>query len=344
MANIPVKNIYYMFCYAWQRMDVGQSLPVGLEDAVDARELFTKVLIHATKSILKKGLDRDYLSVEEGLTCPKGKFVFSETVKRNLLEKHQLHCSYDELSHNVLHNQILKSTLLKLSKVPKVDKTLRDEARALAFKFYDVDEIRVRPSDFRKIQLHRNNAYYDFLMKICEMINLAMLPEEGGDGFKFSDFLNDEKRMGEVFESFVKNFYAVEQKHYGVKSEEIRWDAVSDEESDMAYLPIMKTDISLTKNDKKIIIDTKYYKQTMQLNWGTEKVHSGHLYQLTSYLSNIEGRGFPDNETEGILLYPTINKPLDLNYKIQGRRVRVKTINLNQEWKEIRTDLLSLLS
>ena len=46
---------------------------------------------------------------------------------------------------------------------------------------------------------------------------------------------------------------------------------------------------------------------------------------------------------EGILLYPTVDVDLDLNYEIQGHRVRVKTINLNQDWQNIRRDLLQVV-
>lgn len=342
MSKVPVKNIYYIFCYAWQRMDVGGSLPVGLEDAADSTELFSKVLIHATKSVIKKGLDREYVDQKEDLSSPRGKFVFSETIKRNLLENKQLHCTYDELSHNILQNQILKTTLIKLSRTKDLEKELRDEMRLLSLKMHDVDEIRIRPSDFRRIRLHRNNAYYDFIIKLCEMINMALLPSEGGDGYKFSDVLNDENKMGLIFESFVRNFYSIEQKEFKVKSEEIRWDAAG-EETDLSFLPKMQTDISLSSPDRKIIIDTKFYKETMQRNQGgSEKVRSAHLYQLHAYLSNSENRGFPENEAEGILLYPTVNNRLDLKYEIKGHSVRVFTINLNQDWKNIKLDLLSL--
>jgi 5-methylcytosine-specific restriction enzyme subunit McrC len=83
--------------------------------------------------------------------------------------------------------------------------------------------------------------------------------------------------------------------------------------------------------------------QQPNLYMGSEKIRSGHLYQLYSYLSNIEYRGFPDTQTEGILLYPTINKSLNLNYEIKGHKIKIYTVDLNQEWAKIKSELMGLI-
>lgn len=48
----------------------------------------------------------------------------------------------------------------------------------------------------------------------------------------------------------------------------------------------METDISLENEEKKIIIDAKYYKETMTVNYDKERIRSSNLYQLFSYLLN----------------------------------------------------------
>ena len=47
-------------------------------------------------------------------------------------------------------------------------------------------------------------------------------------------------------------------------------------------------------------------------------------------------------EIEGILLYPTTGSHCDLHYQIHGHKVRVVTLNLNQDWRAIRAALLAL--
>lgn len=340
---VPVKNIYFMFCYAWNLFNIGNKISVGFDDSLEAQDLLAKVLIHATKAAVRKGLDRDYIIKYEDLSCPKGKIIFGETVKRNLLEKKKVHSTFDEFSHNVLHNQIIKSTLKKITKTKIINEVHRNEARMLFQKLFDVDDIDIVASDFYRVKIHRNNAHYEFLMKLCELIHQSLLPTEDGEGFQFSKFLDDEKRMGPVFEAFVRNFFALEQCEYQVGSEEIRWDATASNDYDMAYLPRMVTDISLKSKTRKIIIDTKYYKNTLQKNRNySEKIHSANIYQLHSYLSNSEAKDKYEHTVEGILLYPTVDKALDLNYIIRGHKIRIVTLNLNQEWKSLKNDLLNL--
>jgi len=345
MKKIPIKNIYYIFCYAWQKFEIGRQAAVGTDDNTEEHELFSKVLVHAVKHLVRRGIDRDYVEQTEDLSCPKGKIVFSTTIRRNLLHQMKLNCGFDDLSRNTLQNQILKTTLLKLSKVIDGDKNLRNETKSLARIMSEVDEIKIRPSDFKRVKIHRNNAYYSFLMKLCELINYMLLPDKAGERFRFADYLNDENRMGLVFEGFVRNFYAARQEEFKVRSEEIKWDVVASELA-MDFLPKMQTDVSLKSNDRKIIIDTKYYKETLSshISGNRSKIRSAHLYQLHAYLSNAEVRGPLDGKAEGILLYPTAQGSLDLKYEIKGHIYRVCTINLDQDWHCIENDLLRIIA
>ena len=56
-------------------------------------------------------------------------------------------------------------------------------------------------------------------------------------------------------------------------------------------------------------------------------------------------RGGPDDvRAEGILLYPENGRRLDLSYGLHGHAIRVCTIDLGQQWADIRQDLLDLLN
>ena len=104
------------------------------------------------------------------------------------------------------------------------------------------------------------------------------------------------------------------------------------------FLPKMQTDISIKLGDRKLIIDAKYYTETLQKYYDTEKIHSQHLYQLFAYLKNQE-----NPQAEGILIYPTIEKSLSLVFTHEGHKIRIETLNLNQDWKGIRGDLLYII-
>ncbi len=44
-----------------------------------------------------------------------------------------------------------------------------------------------------------------------------------------------------------------------------------------------------------------------------------------------------------MLLYPTIDKEVSLDYRQNDQRVLIRTINLNKHWKNIKKDLIDLL-
>lgn len=252
----------------------------------------------------------------------------------------RLHCEFDELSADTVPNQILKATLLRLAKVHGIHTSNARALGTLAKGFGEVSNLRVTKQHFHQVQLYRHNAYYGFLLNICELIHEATLPD-GGDGrYRFSDILRDERKMALVFQAFVKNFMRIEQSKYEVRPLQLEWDAEGDE-NHTKLLPKMTTDIHLVGADERIIIDTKYYKDALQENYGKQSLHSENLYQLFAYLKNAEKRGPEYSAAKGVLLYPAVGETPPFEAMIQGHEIRVLTINLDQPWQHIRADLLT---
>jgi len=338
--KIPIQNIYYLLCYAWDKLDESDIVEVKGIESTELCDLFAKVLISGTSHLLKMGLDRGYLLIGEEISGIKGKIDFSSSLKGNLLKKARAYCLFDELDHNILHNQILKSTLLKLALVDELDDTLRASLYNLLRRLSEINEIHLSQAVFRKVQLNHNNAFYDFLLKICELVIDNLLPTHERGRSKFRNFLEDEKQMSTLFESFVRNFYRLEQKTYKVGREDIQWDISGD---DRRLLPKMQTDISLESDDKKIIIDTKYYSEALSEHYGVKKIREPNLYQIFAYLKNIEKKSEKDKFSTGILLYPFVDIDLDYTVNIQGHEIVIRTINLYQDWHKIHADLLAII-
>jgi 5-methylcytosine-specific restriction enzyme subunit McrC len=146
--------------------------------------------------------------------------------------------------------------------------------------------------------------------------------------------------MGILFEEFVRNFYRLEQEKYRVYREDIIWDITA---GDKSFLPKMQTDISLEGKETKIIVDTKYYKEALNVHYDKERIKSENMNQMFAYLKNIENTSEINRKCEGILLYPTVTKQFDINITTHGHKISFKTINLNQEWPGIKEDLLSVI-
>jgi 5-methylcytosine-specific restriction enzyme subunit McrC len=261
------------------------------------------------------------------------------------LLKARIWCEYDELRYDGLNNQLIKATLARLREHPHVPRELQAETSRVVrtFETLGVRDIVIRAQDFRRVQLHRNNAFYAFLLHICELVHQRLFPEQTGSTGQFASLLEDETRMNRIFERFVRNFFRQEQNELTVSSERIDWDMSDDGVVSPELLPSMQTDVSLRSSMRTVIIDAKYYAQTLHSHHDRQRLRSTHLYQLFAYLKNMERRSEPDSRAEGILLYPTVNEEVRFSAMIQGHRMSARTIDLAKPWTDIHRGLVSVL-
>jgi len=340
MSRIPIQNVYYLLCYAWEQMRAGQIAETGTAGHTQLVNLFAQVLINGTERVLKQGLDRGYVPQSETTSRPRGRIDFDRSLKRALHPRGQVHCHYDTLSRDVLHNQILKSTLWHLARANQIDGDLRQRLLSLHRRFGAVTAVPLRRSLFQRVQLHSGNAFYRFLLHVCSLVEQNLITAEDGGGQQFRDFLQDEATMWKLFEKFVYNFYDHEQERYDVSAPHLQWD-VTGEAPDP--LPNMRTDVVLQSPGRTIIIDAKYSTDTLRARQGTELYRSSHLYQLFAYLKNAEADDDFPRAVEGLLLYPTTDVQLEDTFEVQGHRVGISTINLRQDWRSIHEDLLAIV-
>jgi 5-methylcytosine-specific restriction enzyme subunit McrC len=342
--NIPIENIYYLLCYAWNKLEEKDRVKVSIDDKTELLDLFAKVLINATKLLLKRGIDKNYVEITQELPGVKGKIELTQTLKSNLLFKQRAICRFDDFSANSVLNRILISTIQKLIKTKELNKDLKLDLIYLSKMFIDIDPIELSISVFNKIKLNRNNRFYGFIVNVCQIIHENTFPSEEPGKFKFSDFTRDEHKMNKLFESFLRNFYRLEQKKFPVvKGESIIWQFEETDSIGKEFLPQMKTDISLENDSEKIIIDAKYYRETLITNFEKEKIKSNNLYQLFSYLLNQRDGTEKNQKAKGILLYPSIQKEYNLKYRYQGHDIEIRTVNLNENWKKIESRLLEII-
>ena len=223
--KIPIQNIYYLLCYAWNKLDERDIVNVHSIDSTNILDLFARVLIGGISRLFKQGLDRGYVTCSEETRCLKGKICFSPTIKQNLFIKAKAYCDYDELSYDVIHNQILKATIRLLITEESLDKDYKNQLIGFYRKLQEIEDIRLSHKIFSMIQLHRNNSFYDFLLKICGLLYDNLLVTEDPGKSKFQDFLQDERQMAYLFEEFVRNFYKIEALGLKVSREDIAWQA-----------------------------------------------------------------------------------------------------------------------
>lgn len=140
-------------------------------------------------------------------------------------------------------------------------------------------------------------------------------------------------------EKFVLEYYRKEHPELGASDPQIPWD-ISGEPDEL--LPIMQSDIVLKKGGRVFVVDAKYYTHTTQERFGKRSLHSANLYQIFTYVKNMQA-SLPASSSPvmGMLLYAkTDNDPaVDSRYVLGGNPIMARTLDLNQEFSTIRAQL-----
>jgi 5-methylcytosine-specific restriction enzyme subunit McrC len=331
---IPIQNIYYLLCYAWDKLEALDMVDVSGIPADRQENLFAKVLSQGVAKLISRGLDRGYISREERGRRIRGKLLMSTSVKSSLFQRGMAACEVDELSYDVPHNRVLKASMRVLMSMPTVERALRQELRSHVVAMSPVADLSLAPTLFRPIQLHRNNARYAFLIHVCELLCGCLLPDPESGKQRFHPFDANEQKMGKIFELFVKHFLRREQSDYRVTAPKIDW-VLEPRGWSASWLPEMRTDIVLANPGHQILIDAKFYKERVS---SSGKLQSSHLYQLMSYLTHFP----PGPPTNGVLLYAGDDALPRLDFCLGGREVSIRSLDLDQPWQAIRRDLLAL--
>jgi 5-methylcytosine-specific restriction enzyme subunit McrC len=339
-GHIPIANIYYLLCYAWDVLEQKETLADvdGLQSN-DILDLFARVLVKGIHRLRRRGLDRGYLPREGEIPAVRGKLIVTQTLRRDLLRYGRASCEWDELEYDTLPNRILKTTLQRLYDAEELNQTTRADVHDLIRWLSPVQNIELHTENFRRVQLHRNNRIYSFLLHICEFIHEHWLPLEHGGARRFADFIR--KGLSTLFEKFVFNFYKRElPADWHVSAPVLKWQLVSPNRDALALVPRMETDVCLRGPRRAIILDTKFYAQALKTGaYGQAKLSSSNLYQLFTYLRQRSSEtGW--EEAEGVLLYPRGARDFAVEFITHGHRVRALTLNLNEPWQKIHYALI----
>ncbi len=336
---IPIQNIYYLLSYAWNQLEENEPLFVDVKKIKESENLLARIFINGILFLLNNNWQKNYIEQTNIYQGIKGKFELSSTLKKNILHQYKTICTADEWHSNILAHQIFKTTLQNIIRIKNIDNKIKKESISILRKLKNIDEIIIDNSLFSKAVSYQKDKTYILLLNVCQMIFNCLLPSEQKGKYLFKKFVKDKRQMAHLFENFIKNFYEKELPNkYKVQGRNIEWKIIS-KQSSTHLLPLMKTDTVIEHKKKKLIIDTKFYKKILTKNFNNKTFHSQHLFQMYSYLKNLD----KNSTINGLLLYPTVVQ----NFKkekitFEEHVIFFRTINLNQNWKKIHRDLMNI--
>lgn len=355
--SIPIQNLYYLLCYAWRHLRQGRPIPMPSGDCRNLTNLFALILARGIRNEVRKGIHREYVEITDNTPKIRGRLGIRESIMRQTWSHGRMVCHFDELSHNVLPNQIIRATGERLIRSPELTKENRSSLREQMKWLFHVEPIRVSGQHFSRVQVQRRNRTYRFLLNVCELLHRMQLPGEQPKSSAdthdplMRSILRDEMTMHALFEEFVRNFYAEHLSDCRVKDFWIQWDRISWDEKSEQMLPGLHSDVTIDGPELRVILDCKYYQNALSGGQRDDKVIGGHLFQMLAYLQNAQ-RTFSNwsdvcdggIKPTGILLYPAVRRPFDFRYELCGFPVRVSSIDLDRPWQEIESQMIEMIN
>lgn len=337
--TIIIRNVYYMLAYAFRVLRQTNYKKIETEPFENVQDLFASIMHIGVSQQLKRGLCKEYIIKDEELKVLRGKLDLVNTVKlRSKNNIQTLACCHDELSVNNEFNQIIKTTLLGLTKDKTVKRETRLKLRNILRFFDEVDDIDLSGVKWAQLRFQRNNKSYEMLLNICYFAYTESILSHGSGDRKVMAFSDD--NMAKVYEKFILEYYKQHHRELSANAAEIKWNLDKDfADPIIKYLPKMQSDITLRHNGYTLIVDAKYYSKNMQQQFDKNTLINGNLYQIYTYVKNEDKTN--SGKVAGMLLYAKTDNDIipSADFSSGGNRISVKTLDLDANFDEIKQQL-----
>ena len=352
-SKVPVRNVWFLFLYAYDLAKFDGRFDAEIEESPDIKSLIARLLCHVVELRLRRNLSFGHRLQSENLTRVRGRIDVLKTKSDNLLQRGEIACRFEELTIDTPRNRLIRVALTTLSKT--LDKghysELVDQTRNLAGMLERAGVSSQMPSrvELTKDQIARHESEDKLMISLARMVFELFLPTEfEGNRNLFMAQRNDVD-FPKIFEKAIGNFYKTELAQDSVwevrQGKWIYWNVEKHSKEFESYLPSMQTDIILknVQQRRRIIIDTKFRDIFGSPHFDQKRFRSENIYQMYAYLRSQESKDDEiDQNTEGMLLYPTIGVNIDEAAEINGHFLRFATIDLSRPTTEIVKKLRTL--
>lgn len=257
-------------------------------------DVFISMFINEVKLLLQKGLKSDYVLVQDNEKFLKGKLLFNQHLKHNLVHKERFYVEYHLYDVNRAENRLIKTTLQYLFNHSKSAKNKKDLRILLDF-FGEVTFSQNIDSDFVACSNGKDMRDYEQVLRLCKIFLK-------GDSFTNSQGSSLATAllfpMEKLFESYVAEKL---NKTLDRESFELRTQDSKHHLFEKKFL--MRPDIVVKhKNSGKyIVLDTKW--KLLKPTKTNYDISQSDMYQMYAY-----GKKY---ETEKVVLLYPMNDAMD---------------------------------
>lgn len=272
------REVFLRMLHCWGRL--AEALPESRIRSLrrfPMLEVFVQQFLLNLNSLVRSGLARRYVTVEENLPYLRGRIRFREHVRENLTNQTRFHVVHDELSVNRPTNRLIRSTLARLDSQVRSGES-RQLLRQLTAEFADVP-FPVNPhDDWRKHHIDRSMRHYEPVMRWVGLFlfNHGLTTFAGRHANLSLLF-----PMEQVFEDFVTSSFRRHQGSYTVTGQRPQKHLATIDGS-KAFR--MKPDISLKAGNRvAFILDAKWKHVDGNRDDPKHGIDQDDMYQLYAY-------------------------------------------------------------
>jgi 5-methylcytosine-specific restriction endonuclease McrBC regulatory subunit McrC len=345
IRGIPIRNLYVMLAFADSlHGELGAETCGAIEQDEFPLDVLARLLAAKLVWIRRRGTPQRYRVRDDVGAMPEGAIDLPSTLRGMHLLQDRLAFQIDELQIDTPQNRLLCAgirALLRATK-PKINSDLRNELRRQLGGFSGVTYI--TSHDALRVEWTTHHGAYSSYREALALARLAVLdtlPDEGAHDQHWRKLLDNRKRMGELFEGFIRGFLKLHAGDRGsVTKPMFEWSGKTG-----MHVPRLRTDFMLAVDGSKHLTvgECKLYKSPLIDRYRSvgKCLRPSHVNQLFAYLSAARDR-HRDHTISGLLIYALVDDPIREDVNLREFPVRIRTLDLQQPWKPLREQLEAL--
>ena len=282
----PVPNLLYMLSVVYE-LAKPQPWTTGYQRVEQMWDYLIAMLVGQVEALVTGGLWQGYQEREEDLRALRGRLSLEVLVRRPPGRELRLPCRFEELTHDLPHNQVLRFTLDSLGPPAHPEtrlrrlRLLRLLATAAALRHFS-------PPDLDHLDYNRLNEHYRSAHNLCKLLLAARGLSHLHGGEDAGSYLFN---MYDLFERFMA------RRLRALIPPPLRLSFQYQDCLDVTHQVPIRPDLVLLRGRRPVLVaDTKYKLST------DSKPSRGDVYQILAYCRAL---GVHD----GVLLFPDWRGP-----------------------------------
>lgn len=276
------RRLFLRMLRCWRRFEKVPKLPESGIRAVrrfPMLEVFVRQFLDGLNTLTRGGLARRYIPVEENLPYLRGRLLFRDQIRENLVNRARFYVAHGELSVNRPANRLIHSALARLKLLVRYTENRR--LLRLLGQLMEVAEVPQAANPRADWQRHRVDRSMPHYGPVMQWVGLFLF------GHGLATYSGRHRNlsllfpMEQVFEDFVAHSFRRWQSGYRVAAQSPQ-KPLARIENQPAFM--MKPDISLRKGDRvAFILDAKWKEIDAFADAPKHRIDQGDMYQLYSY-------------------------------------------------------------